>query len=134
MKTALKILAAVFLAWLAMACFFPANSSRLGSSRKAEAQNDVTLIVNALQAFKTQYGRIPDGDTAAVIAALRGRNPKEIVFLEVDDRHLSEDGLILDPWCSPYRVGVSKDGTPWAYSFGPAKIDEGGSDRNVASW
>jgi hypothetical protein len=111
--------------------------SRVGNSaRYVMAKTDVTNIVTTLKAYYTEYGVMPSGGNAQITDALRGRNQKHIVYLELPQNSLDEHHQFIDPWRTPYRIGISKDGFPWTYLFGKNKRDDGGAagSDGIVSW
>ena len=81
---------------------------------------ETTGIHQALQKYKTTYGKFPAGDSAAIFRALRGENPRQIVFFQCRAGSLSKDGAMLDPWGTPYKVYFS-DEEALVRSAGPNK-------------
>jgi type II secretory pathway pseudopilin PulG len=123
--------AAVFL--LVASVFLPSFNDGIGPARKAMAKNAVLQLVTAAKAYKEEYGKPPKGDSQSVLRILQNDNPRKIVFLEISPKELSKDGIYLDPWGTPY-VFVSSSFSPWAYSFGKNKRDDGGNGDDAASW
>jgi len=104
--------------------------------KELAARHSLDEIVYALNAYYFEYGVMPKGSGAEVLAALRGKNLKDIRFYEPGSRHLNLKGELLDPWGTPYRIGATKSGYAWAYSCGANKTDEGGAwgSDDVSSW
>ena len=129
----LKIIffAVVFL--LVASLFIPSFSDVVGPERKAKAKNAVYQLVTAARAYKEEYGEPPKGDRKSILRTLQNDNPRKIVFLEISPKELSKDGIFLDPWGTPYIFDLSIS-SPWAYSFGKNKRDEGGNGDDAASW
>lgn len=122
----------VFVGFIPLASFYPVRDS----AREAEAKGGVTALVGTLKQYHTEYGVMPDGDQAHIIAMLLGDNPKKIVFIEGSSRGFNARGEFIDPWQTPYRLDVSNPASPRAYSFGKDKNDDGaapGSD-DIVSW
>jgi len=88
-----------------------------------EAMNDVTQLVTAAKAYHAEFGKMPEGDAASILRALQGDNPKKIIFLEINSKKISKDGLFLDPWGAPYLFDFSTSHAPWAYSRGNTRRD-----------
>ena len=90
-----------------MGLLFPAFKGAQDSAKKAQAKNDVSQIVTAVNAYYTEYGSYPidttvhpntdvvygdpggNFDNAEVISILRNTsatlNPRRVVFLQVSD-------------------------------------------------
>ena len=67
---------------------------------KAERIN----LTAALKGYRAQYGEYPVGDNAAILKALRGQNPKRLLFFDIDSGSLDEHGAFIDPWRNPYFI------------------------------
>lgn len=96
----------------------------------------VTQLAGALVAYQHEYGSWPTGSQAEIIAALRGDNPRHVVFIELDPRHLSKKGEFLDEWGTPYHIEIIPGEKPHVYSLGPDRQDEHGERKSddIASW
>jgi hypothetical protein len=105
-------------------------------AKRVLAHNDAQQLVFALKAYRTEYGVMPSGNHAQMIATLRGDNQNKIVFFESAENRFSSDGEFLDPWKSPYRIDAQNPSFPWAYSFGKNRIDEGGVETSddIPTW
>ena len=68
---------------------------------------DMNALIFALRTYKNEVGQFPTGDTAAIVSALQGQNPREEVFIRMQDR---EPGIIRDPWRTPYRISIGSNG------------------------
>ena len=80
----------------------------------------------ALDTYKATFGDFPAGDSSAVFRALRGENPRKIVFLQCRAESVSPDGSMLDPWGTPYKIYFSGK-EPLIRSAGPNKqFDDSG--------
>ena len=66
----------------------------------------LTVLENMRTVFRqysSRYGGNPVGDNAEITAALNGRNPRQIVFLNSDDGLRSNDrGELIDNWGTPF--------------------------------
>ena len=88
-----------------------------------EAMNDVTQLVTAAKSYQAEYGKMPEGGAASILRALQGENLKKIIFLEINPKKISKEGLFLDPWGAPYLFDFSTSHAPWAYSSGNKRRD-----------
>ena len=61
----------------------------------------------AIRQYEAEFGAKPTGDCRAVFRALRGENPRHIVFIQFADRSISSEGDLLDPWGTPYKLYYS---------------------------
>jgi type II secretory pathway pseudopilin PulG len=90
---------------------------------------DMTAIREALHQYRADYGAFPVGDGAAVFKALRGQNPRQIVYLECGAKSVSSDGSMHDPWGTPYRLYFSSEEV-LIRSAGPNRHFEGSADAH----
>ena len=90
----------------------------------------------ALRNYRDEYGELPAGAGLDIIKALRGNNPRRIVFIDFRDKQFDAAGRLLDPWGSPYRIDVSDPDHPRVYSPGKNKRAEPGvaPSDDVCSW
>ena len=65
-------------------------------------------VVDAMASHYKEFGQWPAGGHADIIKALRGDNPKGIVFLDVPDEFVTSNGELADPWGTPYRLSVDQ--------------------------
>lgn len=92
---------------------FAGLQGAMESGRKAQARNDVNQLAAAVKAYQLEYGRLPATDE--VIAALTGRNSKELVFFEAKAAKGQPpkggilDGKLYDPWGEEYTILLDED-------------------------
>jgi prepilin-type N-terminal cleavage/methylation domain-containing protein len=123
--TLVELLVVISIIALLIAITVPMVGRATESARRAQARTEVASITTAIRAYYNEYGRFPHGsglvdyrytgenlELINVLRAVEGRgnaahvnNRRRIVFLEVSQNSLSEDGDFLDPW-SRWRVGV----------------------------
>ena len=91
-----------------------------------QAKNDLTQIVNAVNAFYTDYGKYPLAtndntitNNAALMNVLRAtdttNNPRQIVFISppyvkntaAPRSGIGSDSQYYDPWGTPYRLIIN---------------------------
>ena len=68
---------------------------------------ETAQIRAALDMYEAEFGGAPTGDSSEVFRALRGNNPRKIVFLQCRAESISPDAGMLDPWGTPYKVYFS---------------------------
>ena len=139
--TLIELLVVIAIIGILMSLLFPAVNSAIDAAKKAQAKNDVTQIATAVTAYYTEYGKLPpDKDTVGyvpsegspVLAASNGiigilmgtltnNNPRQIVFLEVQNRKgngksgldtnnaSSTVGNFVDPWGNIYKIMLDYD-------------------------
>lgn len=108
---------------------------RLQAKRAATKAATAQLLAGMKQ-FATEYGFLPTGTNAQIIATLRGGNPRRITFFECKLTSINALGEFLDEWGTPYRIDTTNPAFPWVYSFGNDKQDNGGApgSDDVPSW
>ena len=65
-------------------------------------EQDVAIVANALQAYRSVYQRFPDGDNEEIVAALSGSNQRSISWIRSGEAPLNERGGLVDRWGSAY--------------------------------
>ncbi|MBO4710639.1 type II secretion system major pseudopilin GspG [bacterium] len=93
----------------------------LDKSKIKQAKIDIGTISNALDLYKTEFGRYPDSDDG--LSRL------------VEEKILKEKKVPLDPWGNEYVYiypGSNNEDTFDLYSFGPDG-KEGGND-DITNW
>lgn len=61
-------------------------------------------LARALRAYTAEFQEFPSGNYSQVLAALRGKNPQGITFLDASEEHVSEAGEFVDPWGRPFMI------------------------------
>lgn len=90
---------------------------------------ETAQIRAALDRYEATFGGFPAGDSSAVFRALRGDNPRKIIFLQCPVKSVSPDGGMLDPWGTPYKLYFSGK-EPLIRSAGPNKqFDDSGQKQ-----
>lgn len=126
--TLIELLIVIAIIGILMALLFPAVQGAIDAARRAQAKNDVTQIATAINAYVTEYGRLPvtagtgtmDFTSNNALGTLMGAtndNPRGLVFLEVnyvrDGSHKSgyatngaNSGSFVDPWGATYKIAL----------------------------
>ena len=132
--TLIELLVVIVIVAILTGLAFPVFSSIQNQARKAQAKNDVTQIVTAVNAFYTEYEKYPTSATtdanatygtsnnsAALFNELRGKgallNTRQIVFISPAEDpsqpnpkgKIGSDGQFYDPWGSAYSVRMDAD-------------------------
>ena len=121
--TMIELLVVVAIIGVLMSLLFPAVQGALDSAKKAQAKNDAMQIATAIVAYDTEYGRLPNTNSAPqtvsgnIIGALTGTdtnlNPRKIIFLEVLNYKKGKGGILndvfVDPWSNSYYVALDGD-------------------------
>ena len=76
----------------------------------------------ACKSYQTEYGSLPAGNNTDITSALRGANPRNIVFFELRSRDMNSLGEVIDPWGTPYRFTLQDGQSPLIRSAGPDRI------------
>jgi prepilin-type N-terminal cleavage/methylation domain-containing protein len=132
--TLIELLVVIAIIGILMGVAVPSLFSVYERARKTQAKNDLTQIVNAVNAFYTDYGKYPlatndntISPTQDLFYTLRAQpfglnvgnvaNPRQIVYISprvlgtapVRSGIASDDGQFYDPWGTPYRVAIDGD-------------------------
>src|SRR6267378_4441104 len=109
--TLIELIVVILVIAALAALLVPAAQRTLDRAKSAQAKNDVTQIVTAVNAYYTEYGKYPivtddtpPANTGAVFNALRAidvtANPRKIIFISPPDL-----GAAANP-----RSGIGSDG------------------------
>lgn len=128
MPTELKYLACLLLLVVVVVLLLPVNPWEIKDARRAQTRNDLTQLVTAVRAYRSEYGKYPvtqtpgtvetDTENAALLQTLSGHdskgNAKGIVFFDVRSESSkngikSASGALLDAWGNYYRVRFDAD-------------------------
>ena len=127
--TLIELLVVIAIIGILLGVAVPSLFSVYERARKTQAKNDLTQIVNAVNAFYTEYGKYPlvtadttygPGGTAnnALFNVLRAmdatNNPRQIVYISprvlgtapVRSGIASNNGQFYDPWQTAYNVRI----------------------------
>ena len=132
--TLIELLVVIAIIAILIGLLFPAFRAVQNQAKQTQAKNDITQIVNAVNAFYTDYGKYPlvtadttygPGGTAnnVLLDALRGvdtaNNPRQIAFINppyVKDPANPRSGIgtptgtgpgrYFDPWGTQYDVRI----------------------------
>jgi prepilin-type N-terminal cleavage/methylation domain-containing protein len=149
--TLIELLVVIAIIGILIGLAVPSLFSVYERARKTQAKNDLTQIVNAVNAFYTDYGKYPlvtadttygPGGTANnllfdVLRAMDAtNNPRQIVFISPRvlgttpaRSGIGSDGQFYDPWQTAYSVRIdgNYDNTV-ANPYGPQNVGGAGSD------
>lgn len=106
----------------------PLAFSSRGISAKGEVRLFMPSIVGAVNQYRTDYGSFPSGENAAIVAALRGKNPRGIIYFEPPTPWINPKGELIDPWKTPYCFDLSDPQNPRVWSCGKNRRDDGGAE------
>jgi prepilin-type N-terminal cleavage/methylation domain-containing protein len=144
--TLIELLVVMAIIAILIGLLFPAFRAVQDQAKRTQAKNDLTQIVNAVNAFYTDYGRYPPATDDVVIAdnstlfnVLRAmdptNNPRQIVFISppnVKDTTrprsgIGADGKYYDPWGTQYQVAIdtgydNQMTNPYSLDAGPTTL------------
>jgi hypothetical protein len=72
---------------------------------------DVELfsLVAAVKQYQVEYSTLPKGNEAQISTALRGDNPKKLLFIDWPTKSIDMEGRLLDPWGTPIKILISNN-------------------------
>jgi prepilin-type N-terminal cleavage/methylation domain-containing protein len=147
--TLIELLVVIAIIAILVGLLFPAFKAVLNQARQTQAKNDLTQIVNAVNAFYTEYGKYPlatDDSTITTTTALFNvlramdatNNPRQIVFINppyvkndtAGNRRSGvspTDGQYYDPWGTRYVVKIDGNydnqlANPYSLNAGPTTL------------
>ena len=159
--TLIELLVVIAIIAILIGLLFPAFRAVQNQAKQTQAKNDLTQIVNAVNAYYTDYGKYPlvTADTTygpagtpnnLLFNELRGtaaatQNPRQIVFISPpyvknDTAGNRRSGVsattaqYYDPWGQPYNVEI--DGTYDNQLQNPYSLNAGPATlaRGVIAW
>jgi prepilin-type N-terminal cleavage/methylation domain-containing protein len=132
--TLIELLVVIAIIAILIGLLFPAFRAVQDQAKRTQTKNDLTQIVNAVNAYYTDYGRyppatddtpiVPNSDLFYTLRAIalgswntgNAANPRQIVFISppfVKDGTNPRsgiapdpDGKYYDPWGKPYKVEI----------------------------
>jgi len=126
--TLIELLVVIAIIAILIGLLFPAFSAVQNQAKRTQAKNDLTQIVNAVNAYYTEYGKYPLATDDSIITdnhllmnVLRAmdptNNPRQIVFINPpyvkNDTAGSRrsgvsptDGQYYDPFGTPYNLRI----------------------------
>jgi hypothetical protein len=99
---------------------FTSWTSYQANIKSAQFNEDIDNLFDALQRYKDKVGSYPVGNNAAIVQALLGNNPKNLIILVGRKKDLNSKGEIVDPWGTPIRIYFAGEGI-LVRSAGPNK-------------
>lgn len=156
--TLIELMVVIGIIAILVAMTVPVVGRAVDSARRGQASTEVKSIEAALLQYYNEYGRFPhgndpggsdyiygeggDADNRNLMNVLRAvastdgnadhsANPRRIVFLEIPDRSLSDDGDYVDPWGEQYNVLVD---TSFDGNINVSGTYEEIQNRRVAVW
>ena len=149
--TLIELLVVMAIIAILIGLLFPAFRAVQNQAKQTQAKNDLTQIVNAVNAFYTDYGKYPPAaddvvipDNSTLFTVLRAveptptNNPRKIVF--ISPPYVKNDtagnrrsgvspttGQYYDPWGTPYQVAIDTNydnqmTNPYSLDAGPTTL------------
>jgi prepilin-type N-terminal cleavage/methylation domain len=153
--TLIELLVVIAIIAILLGLLVPSLFTIYERARKTQAKNDLTQIVNAVNAFYTEYGKYPIAAPGAdVTFGAGGTNTNDVLFNELRACHLV-NGTLNDPSCSaadtvntrqivyisprvlgtaPARSGIGSNGQyydPWTTPYAVAV--DGSYDNSITN-
>jgi prepilin-type N-terminal cleavage/methylation domain-containing protein len=147
--TLIELLVVIAIIAILIGLLFPAFRAVQDQAKRTQAKNDLTQIVNAVNAYYTDYGKYPLAiddsiitNNATLMTALRGldpiNNPRQIVFISppyVKNDTAGQrrsgvsptDSQYYDPFGTPYKLRIDGNydnqlANPYSLNAGPATL------------
>jgi len=147
--TLIELLVVIAIIAILIGLLFPAFRAVQNQAKQTQAKNDLTQIVNAVNAYYTDYGKYPLATDDSIIAdnhllmnVLRAQdainNPRQIVFINppyVKNDTAGQrrsgvsptDAQYYDPFGTPYKIRIDGDynnqlANPYSLNAGPTTL------------
>jgi type II secretory pathway pseudopilin PulG len=118
---------------LAAAVLWSSGTISTPPSKLVRAATNMAGLKTACESYRLTYDSFPSGDNAAITKALRGVNPRNIIFIELKSRNMNPAGEVIDPWGTPYRFKLENGKKPVVQSAGPDRVFETKDDLSSSS-
>jgi hypothetical protein len=86
------------------------GSGPLTTTTSDRQQSSMYYIASAVKNYQSELNEEPPVEEEQFFDALRGNNPRGIVFLSLPSYNISDSGMITDFWGNPYQVFFGSDG------------------------
>lgn len=151
--TLIELLVVISIIAILATLLFPAVNSALYAARKTQAKNDAMQIATAINAYYSEYGKMPTDTTGDITASQATEtimdalcpptpssppplNPRGITFLEIPNAKSHKNGRdnnsgpYLDPWGAAYFISL--DGNYDGVVKGPSGTSDSVDIRKTA--
>jgi len=100
---------------------------------RVDAQNTLSQLRAAMDAYKTEFGAYPIGSPEEIFHALYGQNPRRITFFAPNPKRTQSDGQLTDPWGTPYQIKTADREQLLLRSAGPnRRFDESPNGDDIS--
>ena len=63
-------------------------------------------VMDAMEAYRAEFGTYPDGSHAEMVRALAGENPRYRTFLQIPRDSINSQGELVDEWGTPFQLAA----------------------------
>jgi hypothetical protein len=70
---------------------------------ETDPAEDIEILSAVIETYRRDFGGNPIGENEEIFAALRGENPKGLLYLPSEIPGLQATGVVLDRWGTPWR-------------------------------
>ncbi len=153
--TLIELLVVIAIIAILIGLLFPAFRAVQNQAKQTQAKNDLTQIVNGVNAYYTDYGKYPVvvddtpiADNSDLFYTLRAiasgtanagnaANPRKIVFISPPDvknpgqprSGIGTNGQYYDPWGTTYKIAINGNyDNSIANPYGAPAVGGAGSD------
>jgi len=111
--TLVELLVVIAIIAILMGLIFPAATGAMNSAKKTTAKNQAVQIATAINAYETEYGRLPSNGTASnigtnMVAILTANdtnnNPRALNFLDTSAWKQGKGGTNSLGYCDPFTA------------------------------
>ena len=86
----------------------------VGSVKQHEAMEEMDAVIESVKAYKKATGRLPESGAGKLLSSILSGSDQQNASLKerLKKAHavVSDQGELLDPWGTPYRIYVTDDG------------------------
>ena len=93
------------LLWLGLYYFVFPHLVGSGPAKVSLAHYAETQLHLSMESYKREFGNYPTGGNASIVPRiLAGENPRKMRLFELSANSTNENGELVDPWDTPYKV------------------------------
>ncbi|MEM9446359.1 MAG: hypothetical protein AAGA18_13530 [Verrucomicrobiota bacterium] len=108
------------------------DKSRMLYQTEKLPRADITIVSEIIADYRKLFETNPFGsENREITAGLLGKNPKNVIFLDVNHVDLSPEGELLDRWGSPFRFHPLTSSLMEVSSLGADRVLWTSDDLNI---
>ena len=78
-------------------------SGGVGRNKTETTKLEEAELARALNHYESVFQQFPTNNNAALVKAMMGENPQQLMFLNLGATSTNHDGQLIDIWSTPYK-------------------------------